>query len=445
MKNKKYIFIPLFIFIGACVIALATSFISFKADNSNKAYSYQVIQLDYDGASDGVDPNGNSFNPVLFLTDEVILEGLKKSSLDSKYEVSEVRKQLVMSNVVPKGIVDEINSYTKLLDGNGKVSSSDYHPVRYSFALYHDLDKKLSSKELNELLKNIVDSYCEAFYSTYAKVYDTTAYNNIYAMENYDYVYQVEVFTNKMNILANLSRTIYAIHEDFAVDTKSFYDIAYKCDKIISNDVAKINTIIILNALSKDIDRLKDYYNYKIEMLNYDKTKYTADLASVTTQVNNYEKDSTVYVGSGENVIKVESNSSATYNALLTKQISLANQIASINASISEYQSILTDINNGVATDADYTLVQNLISKLESDYTALEEDFNKMLDAYNEKYVSNKIITVNDVNYVSTKLISTSFIVRCIKVGAPIVLATMLGICIYYLVRSSKKREEVLA
>ena len=445
MKNKKYIFIPLFIFIGACVIALATSFISYKADNSNKAYSYQVIQLDYDGASDGVDPNGNSFNPVLFLTDGVILEGLKRSGLDSKYEVSEVRKQLVMSNVVPKGIVDEINSYTKLLDGNGKVSSSDYHPVRYSFALYHDLDKKLSSKELNELLKNIVDSYCEAFYSTYAKVYDTTAYNNIYAMENYDYVYQVEVFTNKMNILANLSRTIYAIHEDFAVDTKSFYDIAYKCDKIISNDVAKINTIIILNALSKDIDRLKDYYNYKIEMLNYDKTKYTADLASVTTQVNNYEKDSTVYVGSGENVIKVESNSSATYNALLTKQISLANQIASINASISEYQSILTDINNGVATDADYTLVQNLISKLESDYTALEEDFNKMLDAYNEKYVSNKIITVNDVNYVSTKLISTSFIVRCIKVGAPIVLATMLGICIYYLVRSSKKREEVLA
>ena len=445
MKNKKYIFIPLFIFIGACVIALVASFISFKADNSNKAYSYQVIQLDYDGASDGVDPNGNSFNPVLFLTDEVILEGLKKSSLDSKYEVSEVRKQLVMSNVVPKGIVDEINSYTKLLDGNGEVSSSDYHPVRYSFALYHDLDKKLSSKELNELLKNIVDSYCEAFYSTYAKVYDTTAYNNIYAMENYDYVYQVEVFTNKMNILANLSRTIYAIHEDFAVDTKSFYDIAYKCDKIISNDVAKINTIIILNALSKDIDRLKDYYNYKIEMLNYDKTKYTADLASVTTQVNNYEKDSTVYVGSGENVIKVESNSSATYNALLTKQISLANQIASINASISEYQSILTDINNGVATDADYALVQNLISKLDSDYTALEEDFNKMLDAYNEKYVSNKIITVNDVNYVSTKLISTSFIVRCIKVGAPIVLATMLGICIYYLVRSSKKREEVLA
>ena len=445
MKNKKYIFIPLFIFIGACVIALATSFISFKADNSNKAYSYQVIQLDYDGASDGVDPNGNSFNPVLFLTDGVILEGLKRSGLDSKYEVSEVRKQLVMSNVVPKGIVDEINSYTKLLDGNGKVSSSDYHPVRYSFALYHDLDKKLSSKELNELLKNIVDSYCEAFYSTYAKVYDTTAYNNIYAMENYDYVYQVEVFTNKMNILANLSRTIYAIHEDFAVDTKSFYDIAYKCDKIISNDVAKINTIIILNALSKDIDRLKDYYNYKIEMLNYDKTKYTADLASVTTQVNNYEKDSTVYVGSGENVIKVESNSSATYNALLTKQISLANQIASINASISEYQSILTDINNGVATDADYTLVQNLISKLDSDYTALEEDFNKLLDAYNEKYVSNKIITVNEVNYVSTKLISTSFIVRCIKVGAPIVLATMLGICIYYLVRSSKKREEVLA
>ena len=443
MKNKKHIFIPLFIFIGACVIALVASLINFKADNANKAYSYQVIQLDYDGASDGVDPNGNSFNPVLFLTDEVILEGLKRSNLDSKYQVSEVKKQLVMSNVVPKGIVDEINSYTKLLDGNSEVSSSDYHPVRYSFALYHDLDKKLSTNDLNNLLKNIVDSYCEAFYNTYSKVYDTTAYNNIYAMENYDYVYQTEVFTNKISILGNLSRTIYHIHEDFAVDAKSFNDIAYKCDKIISNDVSRINTIIILNALSKDIDRLKDYYNYKIEMLNYDKTKYTADLASVTTQINNYEKDSTVYVGSGDNIVKVESNSSATYNALLTKQINLSNQIASINASISEYQSILTDINNGAATEADYTLVQELISKLDTDYTELEEDFNKMLDAYNEKYVSNKIITVNEVNYVSTKLISTSFIIRCIKIGAPIVLAVMLGICVYYLVRENKKQKNI--
>ena len=445
MKNKKHIFIPLFIFIGACLIALIASFISFKADNANKAYSYQVIQLDFDGASNGLDPNGNSFNPVQFLTDEIILDGLKKSNLDSKYQVSEVRKQLVMSNVVPKGIVEEINSYSKVLDGSSEVTSKDYHPIRYSFALYHDLDKKLSSKDLNELLKNIVDSYCESFYNTYSKAYDTSAYNDIYAMENYDYVYQVEVFTNKMNILSNLSKTIYAIHDDFAVEAKTFNDIAYRCDKIISNDVAKINTIIILNALSKDIDRLKDYYNYKIEMLNYDKTKYTADLASVTTQLTNYEKDSTVYVGSGENVIKVESNSAATYNALLSKQIELANNIASINSSISDYQSILNDINNAVATEEDYTLVQNLITKLGTDYDELEEDFNKMLEAYNEKYVSNKILSVDDVKYVSVKLVSTSFIIRCIKIGAPIVLFTLLGICIYLLVINSKKKEQALA
>ena len=443
MKNRKHIFIPLFIFLGACLICLVISIINFKVVNKALSYSYEVIQFDYDGASDGVDPNGNPFNPVAFLTDDVIESALAAANMT--YEVEAIKKYVAVENIVPNGIVEEIEAYVSVLNTEtaNNITSNDYIPVRYKFVLYQDLDKNLSKNDLNKLLNAIVNKYLEKFYSTYKKAFDTTNYDELYVMDNYDYIYQVEVLTNKIRVLSRSASSIYAKHDDFSVNGKTFNDIALRGNKIISNDVSKINNLIILSALSKDIDRLKDYYNYKIEMLNYDKTKYTADLANVTTQLNNYTKDSTVYVASGENIVKVESNSSATYNNLLSRQISLSNTIASINSSITEYQNILTDINNAVATEEDYVLVRNYISKLESDYNTLEFEYKEMIDAYNEKYVSTSNISAQGARYQSSSLMSLSFIVRAIKVSAPIILEVLLGICIYYLIRQTKKRKQV--
>ena len=442
MKKRKHIFIPLFIFLGACVICLVISIINFKVVNKTSSYSYEVIQLNFDGASDGVDPNGNPLNPVAFLTDDVIETALTNSNMN--YDVNVIRQYIAVENIVPKGIVEEIENYTSVIDttSSKNITTNDYIPVRYKFVLYHDLDKKLSSSDLNKLLNNIVDAYLEKFYTTYKKTFDTTNYNELYVMDNYDYIYQVEVLTNKIRVLTRSASSIYADHDDFSVNGKTFNDITVKGNKIIANDVSRINNIIILNALSKDIDRLKDYYNYKIEMLNYDKVKYTADLNNVTTQLNNYQKDSTVYVGSGENLVKVESNSSETYNYLASRQIEIASKIASINSEITDYQNTLNDINNAVSTEEDYVLVRNLISKLGNDYNALEAEYEEMINAYNTKYILPSSVSKTELKYQSSSIVSLSFVVRAAKISAPIILVVLLGICVYYLARQSKKKKE---
>ena len=446
MKNKKHLLICLFVLIGAGIIGLIWSAIDFTAINKTRSYAYQTIQFDYDGAFDGKDPNGNPFNPTSFLTDEVITEALTKSGLS--YEVDSVKQYIKMENIVPKNIVKEIESYSSILNNTGdtrNITTNDYHPVKYRFVLYSDLDKGLSKSDLSTLLSNIVDSYCESFYKTYKLKYDFSSYDSIYNIDSYDYIYQVEVLSNKISILSSYADEAYKEHDDFSFDDKSFNDIVLKTNQLISSDASRIKNIIILNALSKDITRLKDYYNYKIEMLNYDKVKYTADLANITTQIDNYSKDSTVYVSSGENIVKVESNSSATYNALLSSQIDIANKIASINTSISDYQSILTDINNAVATEEDYTLVRNYITKLSSDYNSVEEEFLGLVEKYNDKYITNTAISKTNVKYYSSSIISTSFIVRAIKICAPICLVALLGISVYLLARETKKKEEVAA
>ncbi|MBP5551656.1 MAG: hypothetical protein J6X93_06375 [Bacilli bacterium] len=445
-NNKKSLLISLLVIVIAGIIGIVGSVIDFSIINKTLSYSYEVIQFDYDGASDGLDPNGDSFNAVDFLTDEVIMDGLARQGLQDKYNIDDIRHCILMENVVPKQIVEEINSFESLINDEDSrvITSSDYHSVRYRFVLYHDIDKKLSKNDLNKLLDNIIDAYCDAFYNTYKINYDVTNYNDLYDMESYDYIYQSAVFRNKIRILSNNARRLHAKHEDFKVNDKSFNDIALKCDQLISSDISRINNIIILNALSKDIDRLKDYYNYKIENLNFEKTKYTSDLNNINAQVAAYTKNPTVYVGTGENVVKVDGNSSATYDNLLARQISISNIIASITKEINDYQSILEDINNATGTDADRLLVENYITKLSNDYNTLEESFNGLLVEYNNEYIFNNSISREKIDYHSNSIISTSFIVKCIKVCAPIVLVALLGISIYYLIRETKKNKVVM-
>ena len=436
MKNK-HIFIPLFVFVGACVVSLAYSIIDYKAINKQPSYSYQTVQFNYDGASDGKDPNGNPFDAVSFLTDDIIEEALQASGLS--YDVKDVKDNIIVTNVVPKNIVEEIESYESVTDKEAtqEITSSDYHPTRYKFTLYQDLDNKLSKNDLNKLLDNVVVSYCNKFYDTYKKTYDGSVYEALLPGD-YDYIFQSQIYSNRVAVLMDYARSIYNEHADFQVDERTFNDIYLAGNQIINTYINRINNLITLKALSTDLPRLKSYYQYKIDMLQYDKTKYTADLATVSAQVAAYEKDATVYVGTGENTLRIESSSGATYTSLLAQQIDLANRLASIDTEIADYTAILNDIDHAASTEEDYDLVKSYLTRLDASFSGLEKKFGEFIDEYNKAYLKDGT-SKNEVKYQNASIFSGSFIVHTVKVGAPIMLTVMLGIAIYYLSREIRK------
>ena len=439
MKNK-HLWIPLFIFLGAGVVSLVASIIDFKGVNKVQSYSSQTIQFNYEGASDGKDPRGNPFNAIDFLSDEIIEKSLEQSGLD--YDVEKVKAYLTINNVVPTSIVKEINSYNSLTDisDSATVNAKDYHPVRYRFCLYSDIG--LSESKTKDFLKNIVDTYCGEFLKVYEKTFDQETYGTVYNVDDYDYIYQTQVFTNKINILMDYAKNVYNEHPRFTTDNGSFDDLCNKCKSLIDNDVFRIRNLITLNALSKDLPRLENYYSYKIQRLTYDKVQYQSDLTNVNAQIASFTKDTTFYIGNGETMVKVESNSSATYDELLASQISLSGAIASINAEIAEYTTILDDIHSATGTEEEYALVRAYLQDLGEDYQEVEDLFVALLQAYNQKYVSTRLFSRSVVNYTSGSLFSSAFIVRCIKVAAPIMLTTMLGIAIYFLSREIRKQKK---
>lgn len=445
MKNK-HLWIPAFVFIGACLISLVYSIIDFKAINPNLAYSTETIQFNYDGASDGKDPNGNKFDPVGFLTDNLIQNALTKSGLN--YDVKQVRPYVALENIVPENIIDEINSYKKIIDDDKdskSISTSDYHPVRYRFIVYQDLDKKLSKKDLNAFTDNIVTEYCDSFYQTYKKTLANDVYNDLIAIDGYDYTYQIRIFTSKFNILMDYAKSVYEEHNDFVVNGKSFKDLYLRAQQIIESDIDRIHHLVAFNALSKDVELLKGYYTYVKETLQNDKTKCEADLVAITAQATDYataNPNVTVTTAQGGAVITVDSNTVETYNTLVTRQVETENRIALIVKQIQECDDALDKLNSVTGDEEVKTIVDGLIQDLGQDYADLEELFNAMLESYNAKYVKEGVIEKNRVSYVSNSLFSKSFLMRLVSVSAPFIIAIVSGIVIFYLVREIRKEKK---
>ena len=109
---------------------------------------------------------------------------------------------------------------------------------------------------------------------------------------------------------------------------------------------------------------------------------------------------------------------------------------------IADYTEILDKLEHATPGSTAEATVQNMITKLGTDYQDLDALFQILVDAYNDKYVKEGVTSKSKVIYTSDSIFSGSFIVHTIKVAAPIMLTTMLGIAIFYLVRTIRKEKK---
>lgn len=441
MKNK-HIYVPLFIFLGAGLVSLIASVIDFKGPNKQLSYAAATVQFNHDGASDGLDPNGRPFDAINFMTDDVITSAFQKSELvDATFDVKDVKQYIAIENVVPKNIVKEINSYESILDvqnpSTDKITTKDYHPVRYRIVVYQDLG--VSQGKLNELVKNLVDEYVAKFNDVYTNSLDKTEFDQILDFDAYDYQYQTQMLSRKINVLMDFGSELHNRHNDFYVEGKSFKDLNAVGSQLIEN-LGSIDSYIYLKSISKYPERLKDSYNYQLELLQKDLDKYQKDLDEVTDQLSTYSKDKTVYVANGETIVTVSNNSAATYDSLTSRKISLETTLASIQTEINDITTLRDKIDT--VTPQEISNVTNRITSVKNRYEELEGEFTTLLGQYNEKYMGKDVVTKGQVRYSSSSLLSMSFIVHTVKVALPIMLITMLGIAIYYLARTIRKEKK---
>lgn len=462
--------------------------------NPEKTYAAANVQFSFDGAAEGIAPNGYSFGISAVISDEVLEKALAKAGMIGRYTAEEVRGQIETSGVYPEDIVRQMMNYESLLDfsANRTLTLSDYHPTLYTVVLYNGFDSKISKGDLEKLMHAIMDSYKEYFSEVYTA--GKNAVSVSYNLNDYDYPQQLTILTRTMEDAISYADELYEKEPALRLNGQGFNDISVRLHNLIDTDISKLSADITMNALTKNTSRLITQYDYEIRSLTNQLNKKNDQLARLDTLVASYDKNEIIYLSTTDSLTKIDGNSSETYDALVANRRAVADEITTIGNEIATYRLLLADLigeektgeaeittvaptapiitsaesndteGEGVneeivvsertqeeleelakaaeeATRKQIATLEANISSLVTKREAVMTDFANLIQQYNDKYVNNMTVSVFDYQYKAPSLLSVAFIKQTIKIAGMFCVVGFI-VCMILLINSRRKEEK---
>ncbi|MCQ2436340.1 MAG: hypothetical protein MJ101_05490 [Clostridia bacterium] len=442
---KKRIIRSILAIVEAIVIGLLLAVGTFFIISPQDVYVTSTIQFTYDGAANGVDPNGNRFSAEAIISDGIIKDALESLDWSDTYDASLISKSINVVGLYPKDIVDQITGYDSVMnyDSVRSLNVNEYYSTVYSITLNDNFSDNISKSKLSKLLGAIIDTYEQSFYREYSHDYMTETLDSVLSFDGHDYTHQIRIMNAKINMIKGYSNSLHALQPTFISDGVTFKDLALKCSALQDNKLNRMNISITMNGLTKNANELVNEYEYTIETLNIELDEKTSDLNAVTSILDAYDRDSTLYMGSGDGLIKVESNSGETYDALAARKVALGQEIASVNTEIAEYQRRIDDIKDAGSNDALYEDLESDIEYVEDQLAEIKAQFDALTQKYDEKYVLTNSIGKSEIGQSNNSVFSFGFIATCIKCIAPFGAIAVIYILIEFMVaevKAGKKR-----
>lgn len=445
-----------------------------------RTFASASIQFTFDGAADGIAPNGNSFDIQGIFSDTVIEDALKASGMENQYTADQIRSQLQVEGVYPADIVEQMTEFDSLLDfsANRALTVSQYQPTLFAVKLYNDFDPAISAGNLQELLQSIMTAYRAYFGRVYAL--NAGSIEVEYNLADYDYPQQLTILSRLMEQTRAYAEELYEKEPSLKTGGYGFNDIAVRLNKLINNDVARLNASITMDALTRNTSRLLTQYQFEIRNLSNELEKQTECLAKLDALIASYDKNEIIYLSTSDSLTKIDGNSSETYDQLVSERKDVADEITQINMRINTYQQLLSDLVKGndtapaqapqteegvtenpaeetaemskeeieaIAKAAEEASAQKLAA-LEKDIDAVVEkrkavmeDFASLLNVYNAEKINDMTVEIIKGRYYAPSLLSGSFVMRAIKTAGPIC-AVGFMVCMVLLIVSRRKEQK---
>ena len=467
-KKTHWLRTSIVIMLIFAIAGLALTVVQFMHSSTPTAAT-ATIEFTFEGAADGIAPNGTMFSVSDINSEDVLGEALKACALDDTYTVEQLQQCLVIRGVYPANMVEQVKSYISLLDtsSNHEVSINDYHATTYTIELYDDFDNNISREQLETLLKAIVSAYKKNFAIVYANGLNKVDLTTV--LTDYDYLQQADFIDTYFSTMATYAQEMYTRRPAFLHEGKGFNDITVRLSTLIGNDLVRIKAEATMNALSRTPIQLENNYRFQINALENQMDSQKSYLAQLDRLIETYEKNSIVYVSSGQNVTKIDDNTNVTYDILTGQHKTVSEIITTLNAEIVNYQQSLADL-TGENTDSDLqdafeadeaaatVVVENVANQAEiaeAGRSALEksiqaivekgstciDDFEDLLKVFNDEEINDQTVAVTKYSYKMPKVLSGAFITATIKTAGPFC-AIGFMLCMLLIIRSRKREEK---
>lgn len=471
---------------GIVGLALTAALFFGKPD---KTAARASIQFTFEGAPEGLAPNGRPFNISEIASDEVLTAAISAAGLEGTYTPGQLRPCLKAKGIYPGDMAEKVTSYASLLDFTTSRSTSvgDYHPTVFAVSLNSDFDKTISQDKLVALMQNIVIAFRDRFAQVYANGLETESL--LFTLEQYDYPQQLEILQNHYQMMSEYAQEIYEWKPIFRWQGVGFNDVSVRLNNLINSDIVRLNADLTMNALTKDTMRLLTRYQFEIRDLSNQLQKQSEHLQKMDAIIDSYSKNEIIYLSTTDSLTKIDGNSSETYDALVDRRKEVADDITDINSRISEYQLKLADLLNDESyanqktskadsdtpkvpavqageeaedvltdvvemTDEEITeaaeeaerQAQAQKNVLEKNMSALVEkgqgilnDFKVMLESFNQAQINELNLAATSVRYDTPRVLSGAFVKKAIMVAGPICTLGFLACTLMIFI--SRKRE----
>ncbi len=502
-KKKEFHLLrtSLIILIVCAIIGLSVTCYKFFGQ-PDPTYASASIQLSFDGAAQGILPNGSKYDAGDLTSDEILNAALEGAGMTGVYTPEQLRNSINVTPSYPTDILEQVVSYESLLNftANRKLTIGDYHPTTFGVELKNDFDKSISQGKLEEMLKQIMTVYQAHVIRIGSNALDSedAILNNYTA---YDYPQQLEILSNHLALVAENADEMYAKDATFRLNGVGFNDISVQLNNLITNNISQLNAEITMNALTKDTARLLTQYQFEIRDLNNQLEKQNQRLAKIDDLTKSYEKNEIIYLSTADSLTKIDGNSSVTYDKLVEERKVVTDLIAELRSRISTYTLRMNDLMGKTAeektpvvpeetaeagtpaeegtaeteaaetgtsetetTEAETELTKKEIeeaaaqaeelnkqrvAKLEKNIAALKEktdaviaEYQKMLDAYNAAKLNDVSVRIYNFQYKTPKVLSGAFIKAVVKEAGPF---GLIGICVCLMMVFIAKRRKARA
>lgn len=240
-KGKKII--AIFILIGFLLSLVGGS--AYKKKNTlSKTY----ISLNYDGISEGKNPDGSNFNRNNLITDLVMNKAYYEyNKLTDKPEgITRFKYFIDLVPIIPKNISVLIEKNLK----NGIAYS--YNPQQYAITFKGGLDNKKNNRILENLVNNIIENFTRE-YKPYSNILEIDE-EKIFEIEKLyeDYIFIID---NRIENIVNNIETSSSEKMKFKTSKLSYtyQDILSNLELIKKIDLSKIRSVLELKYISLDV------------------------------------------------------------------------------------------------------------------------------------------------------------------------------------------------
>lgn len=269
-REKIQFFEKKAIIISLCVIFVLSLGMTLYTGIKTSYINYMTVTLNYEGAKEGLNPDGSRFNIAEIKSDEVLKSAINKLG-DNSISVEDVKDRVSIDSKMPRSAIEKTTSAI--------ASGTNYRYNPSEFNIYYSQKKKLGKNNTVEFLNSLSAAYKDYFFNQYAEKNTIFEFEADEEFENYDYYEKKRVLTDKINSMIGYLGKHQEENPTFKASSTgySFENLISMLINLRDRDIEKLGAYIVQNSVSDNNDEFVRKQQFLMEKIS---TRYKSNLQS---------------------------------------------------------------------------------------------------------------------------------------------------------------------